>query len=1018
MASIRSLRGVAALVLVVSLAGCGGGGGDKGGTSNPPPQPATRTIGGTVTGLTGSGLVLRNNGGDNLAVSASGAFTFATSIAEGSAYAVTAFTQPSNPSQTCVVSNGSGTVGGSNVTNVQVACTTNTLTVGGTVSGLVGAGLVLQNNGGDNLAISANGAFTFATPVAQGNAYAVTAFAQPANPPQICVVNGGSGTVPASNVTNVQVVCTTNTFAIGGTLSGLTGTGLVVSNGSDRVTLIADGAFAFNTAVVSGARYNVVIEAAPTGPVQRCSVINGSGVAAANVSISVTCVAAFPTYAYGINRNDGTLSSYAIDASTGQLRARHNAKAGTRPMAAVTYKPSNGKQFTFVANQDSDNISAFAVDKRTGALDEVNGSPFATGGDEPRSPVLHPTRPFLYVPNENGTSIAAYNIDADTGELTSTGPVATGTAPQSFVIEATGRFAYVAAPGSSELYTYAINQTNGALTEVASSRIAIGSVVGGIALERDGRFLYVFNSTPGTISAYAINATSGLLTAIAGSPFNAGVNAALAGMHPNGKFIYVKHPVPTQTTASGLAVFAINGTSGALSEIAGSPFDAGANPIALSFDPTARYLYVGHLLGGGSPESNIRSYTVDATTGALTVMPGSPLTTSQFPSSLAVDGSGNYLYVTNQLTNQLTSYRIDSNGALSQLPATPATVGAQPNFVSVADATTPLKLSSKFVYAVNAAAITTHVFSIGDDGTLAPGTTAATGPTPLGVTLDPKGRYAYTANAGDNSISIYSVNPQTGELTAFPARFFGAGTAPSYIAIEPSGRYAYVAASTDILQFNLDPSTGGLDSLVSTNVGQTMNVVKIAPNGRWLLATTTSNNLVYSYTINSATGALTFASSVDTGGNVTSLALDAAGKFAYVTDAATGVLRMYTINSLTGALSPAGTYTTAGYLPDGVAFDPLGGFAFTADGATNNTVSMFRVQSNGAVTYVNSFAAGTNPIAVGTDYSGKFVCVVTAGGEVRTFAIDRDTPSLTPIDTDTMPGIANSGAVTLSTHAE
>lgn len=934
MASIRSLRGVAALVFVASLAGCGGGGGDKGGTSNPPPQPTARTIGGTVTGLTGTGLVLRNNGGDNLTVSASGAFTFATSIAEGSAYAVTAFTQPSNPSQTCVVSNGSGTVGGSNVTNVQVACTT-------------------------------------------------------------------------------------NTFAIGGTLSGLTGTGLVVSNGSDRVTLNADGAFAFNTAVVSGARYNVVIDAAPIGPVQRCSVTNGSGVATANVSISVTCVAAFPTFAYGINRNDGTLSSYAIDASTGQLRARHNAKAGTRPMAAVTYKPSNGKQFTFVANQDSDNISAFAVDKRTGSLDEVNGSPFATGGDQPRSPVLHPTRPFLYAPNENGTSIAAYTIDADTGELTPTGPVATGNAPQSFVIEATGRFAYVAAPGSSELYTYAIDQTNGALTEVASSRVAIGSVIGGLALERDGRFLYVFNPTPGTISAYAINATSGVLAAIAGSPFSAGVNAALAGMHPNGKFIYVKHPVPTQTTASGLAVFAIDATTGALSEIAGSPFDTDANPVAMSFDPTSRYLYLGHLLGGGTPQFEIRSYTVDATTGALTVMPGSPLATEQFPSSLAVDGSGSYLYATNQLTNQLSSYRIDNNGALSPLPGTPATVGAQPNFVTVADAATPLKLSSKFVYAVNAAADTTHVFSIGDDGTLAPSTTSpAGGATSHGVTLDPKGRYAYIANAANNSISIFNVSPTTGALTAVSAPFFGAGTAPSYIAIEPSGRYAYVAASTDILQFTLDPSTGGLDSLVSTNVGQAMNVLRIAPNGRWLLATTTSNNRVYSYTINPATGALTAASSVDTGGNVTSLALDGAGKFAYVTDAVNRVLRTYTINSLTGALTPAGTYTDTGYLPDGVAFDPLGAFAFTANGATNNTVSMFRVQPNGGVTFLNAFAAGTNPIAVSTDYSGKFVCVVTASGEVRTFAIDRDAPTLTPVDTDTMPGIANSGAVTLSTHAE
>jgi hypothetical protein len=81
-------------------------------------------------------------------------------------------------------------------------------------------------------------------------------------------------------------------------------------------------------------------------------------------------------------------------------------------------------------------------------------------------------------------------------------------------------------------------------------------------------------------------------------------------------------------------------------------------------------------------------------------------------------------------------------------------------------------------------------------------------------------------------------------------------------------------------------------------------------------------------------------------------------------------------------------------------------------------VSMFRVQSNGAVTYLAPYVAGTNPIAVATDYSGKYVCVVTAGGDVLTFAIDRNAATLTPVDTDNMGGISNSGALTLSTHAE
>ena len=88
--------------------------------TNPPPR---FTIGGTVSGLAASGLVLRNNGADNLSISANGPFTFATALTSGSSYSVTVFSQPSG--QTCTVSSGSGTVGSANVTTVVVSCGTN-----------------------------------------------------------------------------------------------------------------------------------------------------------------------------------------------------------------------------------------------------------------------------------------------------------------------------------------------------------------------------------------------------------------------------------------------------------------------------------------------------------------------------------------------------------------------------------------------------------------------------------------------------------------------------------------------------------------------------------------------------------------------------------------------------------------------------------------------------------------------------------------------------------------------------
>jgi hypothetical protein len=260
--------------------------------SNPEPR---FTIGGTVSGLSGAGLVLRNNGGDALPITANGAFTFATALPTGTQYVVTVAGQPANPSQTCTVSRGSGTVASSNVTSVAVSCVTNPVpryTIGGTASGVAGPGLVLQNNGGDDLSVPASGSFTFATPLTSGSAYAVTVFSQPSG--QTCGVSGGSGTLGNANVTSVAVSCITNPpprYTIGGTVSGLSASGLVLrNNGADGLAIATDGSFTFATPLTSGSGYSVTVFSQPSG--QTCTVSGGSGtVGNANVtSVAVSCI--------------------------------------------------------------------------------------------------------------------------------------------------------------------------------------------------------------------------------------------------------------------------------------------------------------------------------------------------------------------------------------------------------------------------------------------------------------------------------------------------------------------------------------------------------------------------------------------------------------------------------------------------------------------------------------------------------------------------------------------------------
>ncbi len=111
--AVATLYSLIPFMLGVTLSGCGSG--DSNGV-----VPATHSISGEVTGLTGS-VILLNNGGNALAVSSNGGFTFISTQAAGP-YAVTIQTQPLG--QLCSVTNGSGSITGENVTNVRVNCTT------------------------------------------------------------------------------------------------------------------------------------------------------------------------------------------------------------------------------------------------------------------------------------------------------------------------------------------------------------------------------------------------------------------------------------------------------------------------------------------------------------------------------------------------------------------------------------------------------------------------------------------------------------------------------------------------------------------------------------------------------------------------------------------------------------------------------------------------------------------------------------------------------------------------------
>jgi hypothetical protein len=249
----------------------------------------TFPISGTLSGLpAGAQLVLQNNGADALSLSRNGAFKFAIPVAYDGSYAVTVRTAPSQAD--CSVTLGTGAGVTAAVAGISVICSADTYTISGTASGLaLGSQVTLDDNAAAALTLTADGAFTFATRIVAGGSYTVTVGTQPTH--ETCTVSNGHGSLIASNVSDIIVTCSTSTFTIGGTLSGLAIGAQVTldNNGADPLTLTADGAFTFTTPVAYGGVFDVTVGTPPSG--QVCAMTNATGppVSSDVSNVGVTC---------------------------------------------------------------------------------------------------------------------------------------------------------------------------------------------------------------------------------------------------------------------------------------------------------------------------------------------------------------------------------------------------------------------------------------------------------------------------------------------------------------------------------------------------------------------------------------------------------------------------------------------------------------------------------------------------------------------------------------------------------
>jgi hypothetical protein len=175
-----------------------------------------------------------------------------------------------------------------------------TLVLSGSVFGLTKDGLTLQNNGGTPLAVPVGTSiFTFPDLIGIDASFNITANSPPG---AVCTVINGSGKSGTINPVNIAVNCITNSYDLGGTVTGLDTSGLTLINGADRQDIPA-GATSFTLSkfdpltgtyasgrVPDGAPYGITVLTQPAG--RTCSVTNGIGTmgSAPINNVKITCI--------------------------------------------------------------------------------------------------------------------------------------------------------------------------------------------------------------------------------------------------------------------------------------------------------------------------------------------------------------------------------------------------------------------------------------------------------------------------------------------------------------------------------------------------------------------------------------------------------------------------------------------------------------------------------------------------------------------------------------------------------
>ncbi|WP_461134650.1 lactonase family protein [Spirosoma lituiforme] len=335
---------------------------------------------------------------------------------------------------------------------------------------------------------------------------------------------------------------------------------------------------------------------------------------------------------------------------------------------SLAAQAQSGKEIMYVGTyslRGSEGIYVFEFDRKTGAMQPVQA---VSNAKSPSFLAIHPSGNYLYSVNEGADKrggVSSYAVDKPTGKLTfMNGQSSLGAGPCHISVDQTGKTVFVSNYGGGSLTVLPV-QANGHLAAPSDSVQDVGtgpntqrqdkSHVHSATLAPDNRFVYVANLTTDRVNIFEIDTKTSTVKP-ASTPYAAvkpGSGPRHFTFHPNGKYAYL-----VEELTSTVAVFSRNAKTGALTLIDDhvktlpEGFTGQNTSADIHIDSSGKFLYY------SNRGANTLAIFAIGTDGRLTKVGDQP-TEGKTPRNFLVDPKGEFVFVANQDTDNITIFKRD-----------------------------------------------------------------------------------------------------------------------------------------------------------------------------------------------------------------------------------------------------------------------------------------------------------------------------------------------------------------------